>query len=57
MKSAINSEITVSQMGLKEEQLEGIQRFARKHTGIEEVIVYGSRAMGITGGEVMLIWF
>ncbi|MFN4000376.1 nucleotidyltransferase domain-containing protein [Algoriphagus sp.] len=39
-------EISASEMGLKDEQLEEIRSFARKNPAIEEVILYGSRAKG-----------
>jgi predicted nucleotidyltransferase len=46
MKSSILLEITASELGLKDGQLEEIQGFAKKIPAIEEVIVYGSRAKG-----------
>jgi len=46
MKSSTLQEITASELGLKDGQLEEIQGFAKKIPAIEEVIVYGSRAKG-----------
>jgi predicted nucleotidyltransferase len=46
IKTSTLQEITASELGLKDSQLDEIQGFAMKIPAIEEVIVYGSRAKG-----------
>lgn len=46
MKQSLSEEITASELGLREEQLQEIRSFAQKNPSIDEVIIYGSRAKG-----------
>lgn len=46
MKQSLSEEITASELGLRDEQLQEIRTFAQKNPSIDEVIIYGSRAKG-----------
>lgn len=46
MKQSLSEEITASELGLRDEQLQEIRSFAQKNPSIDEVIIYGSRAKG-----------
>jgi predicted nucleotidyltransferase len=46
MNPSTQNDVLAGELGLKDQQLEEIRNFARKYPLIEQVIVYGSRAMG-----------